>query len=125
MLIVIKLILIKFDFNKQIGFQVIAHNPPVNQLYTGPGYPGALAHPHYPHPVSDMYGWPRPAHYPYPYGAPYLPNSYQPPNNSFQGGIHNNTQGTNYFPSLQSRLQAMTNFNTYKDNPQVRFFFFN
>ncbi|XP_033216334.1 histone-lysine N-methyltransferase SETD1 isoform X2 [Belonocnema kinseyi] len=98
--------------------EVIAHSQPVNQLYPGAGYPGALTHPHYPHLANDMYNWPRPAQYPYPYGAPYLPNNYQAPNNSFQGGMHSNAQGASYYPSLQSRLQAMTNLNSYKDNPQ-------
>ncbi|XP_015429452.1 PREDICTED: histone-lysine N-methyltransferase SETD1 [Dufourea novaeangliae] len=93
--------------------EVIAQTEPTSQLYPGAGYPGHLAH----YPTSDMYNWPRPAQYPYPYGTTYLQSHYQPNTTSFSGAVGNH-QGANYYSSFQSRLNAMANHNITKDNPQ-------
>ncbi|XP_046740317.1 histone-lysine N-methyltransferase SETD1 isoform X2 [Diprion similis] len=95
--------------------EVVAQTEPQNQLYSGGSYPGHLAQ----YPASaDVYHWPKPAQYPYPYGTPYLPNHhYQPTTNSVTGGV-GTPQGTTYYPTLQSRLQALANHNITKDNPQ-------
>nr|XP_012153816.1 PREDICTED: histone-lysine N-methyltransferase SETD1 isoform X2 [Megachile rotundata] len=93
--------------------EVIAQTEPTSQLYPGTGYPGHITH----YPANDMYHWPRPAQYPYPYGATYLQSHYQPNTTSFSGTVGNH-QGTNYYPSFQSRLHAMANHNITKDNPQ-------
>ncbi|XP_043250324.1 histone-lysine N-methyltransferase SETD1 isoform X1 [Colletes gigas] len=93
--------------------EVIAQTEPTSQLYPGAGYPGHLTH----YPNSDMYHWPRPAQYPYPYGTTYLQSHYQPNTTSFSGAVGNH-QGANYYPSFQSRLHAMANHNITKDNPQ-------
>ena len=99
---------------KNLMLQVAPHNEPPPQLYGG--YPGQLAH--YPYPTSDMYaGWPRPPQYPYPYGNTYLPH-YQTQMAPLQGQM-GPAQNTNYYPSFQTRLQAMANYNITKDNPQV------
>ncbi|XP_034934332.1 histone-lysine N-methyltransferase SETD1A-like [Chelonus insularis] len=92
--------------------EVIAQTEPNNQIYGGASYPGHLTH--YP-PPADMYGWPRPTHYPYPYGAPYMPTQYQS-TTTLTGGV--GSQGTNYYPNFHSRFQAMANHNITKDNPQ-------
>ncbi|XP_003399301.1 histone-lysine N-methyltransferase SETD1 [Bombus terrestris] len=93
--------------------EVIAQTEPTSQLYPGAGYPGHLTH----YSTSDMYHWPRPAQYPYPYGTTYLQSHYQPNTTSFSGTVGNH-QGANYYPSFQSRLHAMANHNITKDNPQ-------
>ncbi|CAK9833089.1 Histone-lysine N-methyltransferase SETD1 [Anthophora retusa] len=93
--------------------EVIAQTEPTSQLYPGAGYPGHLTH----YPTNDMYHWPRPAQYPYPYGTTYLQSHYQPNTTSFSGAVGNH-QGANYYPSFQSRLHAMANHNITKDNPQ-------
>ncbi|XP_012350033.1 histone-lysine N-methyltransferase SETD1 isoform X2 [Apis florea] len=93
--------------------EVIAQTEPTSQLYPGAGYPGHLTH----YPANDMYHWPRPAQYPYPYGTTYLQSHYQPNTTSFSGTVGNH-QGANYYPSFQSRLHAMANHNITKDNPQ-------
>ncbi|XP_076749548.1 SET domain containing 1 isoform X1 [Xylocopa sonorina] len=93
--------------------EVIAQSEPTSQLYPGAGYPGHLTH----YPTSDMYHWPRPAQYPYPYGTTYLQSHYQPNTTSFSGTVGSH-QGANYYPSFQSRLHAMANHNITKDNPQ-------
>lgn len=93
--------------------EVIAQTEPTTQLYPGAGYPGHLTH----YPTSDMYHWPRPAQYPYPYGTTYLQSHYQPNTTSFSGTVGNH-QGANYYPSFQSRLHAMANQNITKDSPQ-------
>lgn len=98
--------------------QVIAQTEPTSQLYPGAGYPGHLTH----YSTSDMYHWPRPAQYPYPYGTTYLQSHYQPNTTSFSGTVGNH-QGANYYPSFQSRLHAMANHNITKDNPQVHIYF--
>lgn len=90
--------------------EVIAQTEPTGQLYPGAGYPGQLTH----YPTNDVYHWPRPAQYPYPYGTTYLQSHYQPNTTSFSG----NHQGANYYPSFQTRLHAMANHNITKDNPQ-------
>ncbi|XP_031847043.1 SET domain containing 1 [Nomia melanderi] len=93
--------------------EVIAQTEPANQLYPGAGYPGHLTH----YPTNDMYHWPRPAQYPYPYGTTYLQSHCQPNTTPFSGAVGNH-QGANYYPSFQSRLHAMANHNITKDNPQ-------
>ncbi|XP_024939725.1 histone-lysine N-methyltransferase SETD1 [Cephus cinctus] len=93
--------------------EVVAQTEPANQLYPGAGYPGQLAH--YPH--TDVYNWPRPAQYPYPYGAAYLPNHYQPTASAVPGAV-GTPQGPGYYPTLQSRLQAIANHSIAKDKPQ-------
>ncbi|KAH0558197.1 histone-lysine N-methyltransferase SETD1 [Cotesia glomerata] len=87
--------------------QVIAQAEPSNHLYPGGHYPGHLAYP----PPSDMYNWPRPAQYPYPYGTPYMPSQYHS-----SATIPGNQTGS-YYPNFHSRL-AMANHNITKDNPQ-------
>ncbi|XP_034176391.2 SET domain containing 1 [Osmia lignaria lignaria] len=93
--------------------EVIAQTEPASQLYPGAGYSGHITH----YPPNDMYHWPRPAQYPYPYGTTYLQSHYQPNTTSFSGTVGNH-QGTNYYPSFQSRLHAMANHSITKDNPQ-------
>ncbi|XP_023288226.1 histone-lysine N-methyltransferase SETD1A isoform X2 [Orussus abietinus] len=95
--------------------EVIAQTEPTSQLYPGAGYPGQITH--YP-PPTDVYNWPRPAQYPYPYGTAYLPNHYQSTTASLPGTVGNH-QGTTYYPSLQSRLQALASSSIAKDNPQA------
>ncbi|KAK0095871.1 hypothetical protein PV326_007174 [Microctonus aethiopoides] len=93
--------------------EVIAQTEPTNQLYTGSNYPGHLNH--YPQP-TDMYNWPRPTQYPYPYGGAYLPNQYQ--SSTTLPGAVGSQNTTNYYSNFHSRLQAMANHNITKDNPQ-------
>ncbi|KAG7187904.1 hypothetical protein KM043_013872 [Ampulex compressa] len=93
--------------------EVIAQTEPSNQLYPGTGYPGHLTH----YPSGDVYTWPRPAQYPYPYGAAYLQSHYQPTTASISGAVTNH-QSANYYSSFQSRLHAIANHSVTKDNPQ-------
>ncbi|EFN77371.1 Histone-lysine N-methyltransferase SETD1B, partial [Harpegnathos saltator] len=58
--------------------QVIAQTEPTNQLYPTT-YSGHLTH----YPSNDVYNWPRPTQYPYPYGTTYLQSHYQPTTASF------------------------------------------
>ncbi|XP_035740533.1 histone-lysine N-methyltransferase SETD1-like [Vespa mandarinia] len=93
--------------------EVIAQPEPSSHLYPGPGYPGHISH----YPSGDVYSWPRPTQYPYPYGTTYLQSHYQPNTGSLSGTVGSH-QGTSYYTSFQSRLQAMANHNITKDNPQ-------
>ncbi|KAG5341184.1 SET1 methyltransferase, partial [Acromyrmex charruanus] len=90
--------------------EVIAQTEPSNQLYPATGYPGHLTH----YPSNDVYNWPRPTQYPYPYGTTYLQSHYQPNTASFSATMGNH-QGANYYSSFQSRLHAMANYNITKD----------
>ncbi|XP_066583254.1 histone-lysine N-methyltransferase SETD1 [Prorops nasuta] len=92
--------------------EVIAQTEPPGQLYPGSGYSGHITH----YPPNEVYSWPRPSHYPYPYGATYLQSHYQPTTAPLSGAVVNH-QATNYYPSFQSRL-AMANNTIAKDNPQ-------
>ncbi|CAL1675357.1 unnamed protein product [Lasius platythorax] len=87
----------------------VAQTEPSSQLYPA-GYPGNLTH----YPSNDVYNWPRPTQYPYPYGATYLQSHYQPTTASaFSATVGN--QGANYYSSFQSRLHAMANYSITKD----------
>ncbi|XP_011150293.1 histone-lysine N-methyltransferase SETD1 [Harpegnathos saltator] len=88
--------------------EVIAQTEPTNQLYPTT-YSGHLTH----YPSNDVYNWPRPTQYPYPYGTTYLQSHYQPTTASFSTTVGN--QGANYYSSFQSRLHAMANYNITKD----------
>ncbi|CAD6231479.1 GSCOCG00001430001-RA-CDS [Cotesia congregata] len=78
--------------------QVIAQAEPSNHLYPGGHYPGHLAYP----PPSDMYNWPRPAQYPYPYGTPYMPSQLAMAN-------HNITKDNPQGPTINGVLDRVVN----------------